>query len=393
MEVNHEAMRRAGTPATVAYTENSAMEHDPSSAPQIMDSTSNPPMSFRSGAVPDQYESYPEVMPPQGPASSSVYTYSGQSPLQPQSYEGYQKESPHIAPQNQPLMQNIPGGQYSNGPMPVEAGKTYYQPTYGVSQHPPPTPYSNTNTLVPADGAVHHGKVGNTLPPPAAYSPPGEERKILGLKRKTFWIVLVIVIIVIIAAVGGAVGGILGSKKSNNKSNNNGSTSGASSGGNNNGTSSTGFTPFALTTGVRTLNLKYQQDSGSCNDPQHADGGGLVNCYATSQYTVRVDGSLTAGYTLSSVSVQGSAFSNIKGTPPTTDDPTKDGSAWLFEVTFTAGGTCGTDRITRYALGTKDYIYAVGEVFTLQESCVFTTGVTYAQGTSCTCVGISTTVS
>ncbi|KAF3908601.1 hypothetical protein AA313_de0200030 [Arthrobotrys entomopaga] len=243
-----------------------------------------------------------------------------------------------------------PGVQYPNGPMPVEAEKTYYQPTYGVSQPPPPTPYSNTNTLVPTDGAVQYDKAENTLPPPAAYSPPAEERKILGLKRKTFWIVLVIIIIVIIAAVGGAVGGILGSKKSSNKTDSSGSTSSASSGGNN-GTSSTGFTPFALTTG----------ESGSCNDPQHADGGGLVNCYATSQYTVRVDGSLADGYTLSSVKVQGSAFSNIKGTPPTSDDPTKDGSAWLFEVTFTAGGNCGTDRITRYALGTKDSIYAVGE--------------------------------
>ncbi|KAF3919285.1 hypothetical protein ABW20_dc0110161 [Dactylellina cionopaga] len=341
------------------------MEMDPSSAPQIVDSSSNPPMDFRSGAVPDQYESYPEVMPPQGLGPASAYPQPSQSGG---AYDKYQPVSPQPTHQD---IQNMQPGQYNNAPMAVEAEKTYYQPTYGVSQPPPMTGYSNTNTNTPypdANVAAPAYENPGTLPPPAAYNGPPAEKKILGLKKKTFWIVLVVLIIVIIGAVGGAVGGILSSKNKKSTGSATGSNAGGNNGtnGGNNGTNtnnggSSSFTPFALTTGIRTLNLKYQQNSGSCNDPQNADGSGLVNCFATSKYTVRVDGSVKNGYTLSSVNVQGSTFSNIRGTPPTTSDPNQVGSGWIFEVSFTQGGTCGTNRLTRYVLGVSDDIYAIGE--------------------------------
>ncbi|EPS35882.1 hypothetical protein H072_10660 [Dactylellina haptotyla CBS 200.50] len=404
MEVNHEAMKQATSASGTqpAGDNRNTMEYDPNSAPQIMDPT-NPPMSFRSGAVADQYESYPEVMPPGGLNTPSGYPSStspapsGSGP----SYDGYQTVSQHPAPPNQPLLQNQQGEQYSNAPMAAGAEKTYYQPTYGVSQPPPPPPsgYSNANTLVqPDQNNAPTTKYG--LPAPITYNaPPNTEKKILGLKKKTFWIVLIIVIIVILGAVGGAVGGILGSKKSNNNNNNNNNNSssgGTNSGGNNNGTSSGGnngaYTPFALTTGVRTLNLKYQQNSGSCNDPQNADGSGVVNCFATSRYTVRVDGDVASGYRLSSVDVAGSTFSNIRGTPPTTSDPNQQGSAWVFEVRFTQSGTCGTDRVTRYVLGVNDDTYAVGEGFTLKTQCTLANGLSFPSGTSCTCVALSTSV-
>ncbi|KAK6345140.1 hypothetical protein TWF718_007069 [Orbilia javanica] len=409
MEVNHEAMNREGNAATstpARPTEPSnAMEHDPSSAPQIVDPL-NPPMSFRSGAVPDHYESYPEVMPPQGLGPPSAYPQSAQtvSPLQPGgSYDRYAISPPPVG-QNQPLMQNA---QYGQAPMGNEAEKTYYQPTYGVNQPPPPTPYSNANTLIPDqqtatpsyDKATGAG-AGATLPPPAGYNPPtgGGEKKILGMKKKTFWIVLIILIILILGGVGGAVGGVLASKnKDNDKSDNNnnpgtdrgnGTNSG---GGGNNGDDDGTYTPFALTTGRRVLTLQYSESRGSCNNPQNLGGSGIIDCYSSSQYVVRIDGSVQDGYRLSSVDVQGSTFSNIPGTPPTTSDPSQVGSGWTFEVSFTQGGSCATDRLTRYVFGLEDNIYAIGEAFSLRQACSKATGETFAAGTSCTCVGISTT--
>ncbi|RVD84545.1 uncharacterized protein DFL_006291 [Arthrobotrys flagrans] len=406
MEVNHEAMNNAGsaiTPASARPTETSnAMEHDPSSAPQIVD-PSNPPMSFRSGAVPDHYESYPEVMPPQGLGPPSAYPQSAQtiSPVQPGgSYDRY-AISPNPAGQNQPLMQNAQHGQ---APMGTEAEKSYYQPTYGVSQPlPPPTPYSNANTLVPDQHTTAPydkvGGAGATLPPPVAYNPPSSdgEKKILGMKKKTFWIVLIVLIILILAGIGGAVGGVLASKNKDNDKNDNNDSLGSdrgngTRGGNGDDGNGGAYTPFALTTGQRTLELKYSENRGSCNDPQHLGGTGVIDCYAESTYVVRIDGSVANGYTLSSVDVQGSTFSNIRGIPPTTSDPNEVGSGWVFEVSFTQGGSCGTNRVTKYVFGVEDNIYAIGEAFSLQQQCSKVTGESYPAGTSCTCVAISKTV-
>ncbi|KAK6505204.1 hypothetical protein TWF481_007122 [Arthrobotrys musiformis] len=405
MEVNHEAMNRAGnatTPTSTRPAETSnAMEHDPSSAPQIVD-PSNPPMSFQSGAVPDHYESYPEVMPPQGLGPPSAYPQSAQtiSPVQPGGYDRY-AISPPPAGQNQPLIQHAQYGQdQQTGAEPV---KSYYQPTYGVNQPPPPTPYSNANTLVPDqhNQVPPYDKVGGAgaggLPPPVAYNPPAGgdgEKKILGMKKKTFWIVLIVVIILIIAGIGGAVGGVLASKNKNNDKNDdtdtqdrgNGTSSGGGNGGNNGG-----YTPFALATGQRTLRLKYSENRGSCNDPDNLGGTGIIDCYATSTYVVRVDGSVENGYTLSSVTVDGSTFSNVRGTPPTTSDPTQVGSGWVFEVSFSQGGSCPTNRVTRYVLGVRDNIYAIGEAFSLQQQCQKLNGDLFSAGTACTCVAISTT--
>ncbi|KAF3220576.1 hypothetical protein TWF106_006637 [Orbilia oligospora] len=403
MEVNHEAMNNAGNataPTSARPREPSnAMEHDPSSAPQIVDPT-NPPMSFRSGAVPDQYESYPEVMPPQGLGPPSAYPQSAQtiSPVQPGgSYDRY-AISPPPPGQNQPLMQNA---QYGQAPNAAEAEKSYYQPTYGVSQPPPPTPYSNANTLIPDQhtAAPSYDKVGGagaTLPPPVAYSPPAGdgEKKILGMKKKTFWIVLIVVIILILAGIGGAVGGVLSSKDDGDGKNDNNDNLGSDrgngtrgGGGDNGGT----YTPYALTTGQRTLNLRYSESRGSCNDPDNLGGSGVIDCFATSTYIVRIDGSVKDGYTLSSVDVQGSTFSNVRGTPPTTSDPNEPNSGWAFEVSFTQGGSCATNRLTKYVFGMDENIYAIGEAFSLRQQCSKQTGEIFAAGTACTCVGISTT--
>ncbi|KAK6360702.1 hypothetical protein TWF730_006831 [Orbilia blumenaviensis] len=402
MEVDHDAMRQAGS-ATIPFSErtreaSNAMEHDPSSAPQIVD-PSNPPMSFRSGAVPDQYESYPEVMPPQGLTPPSAYPQSTVSPIQPGSAYDRYAISPPPAGQNQPLMQNA---QYSQNPTHPEAEKSYYQPAYGVNQPiPPPTPYSNANTIVPDHNtAPSYDKVvggTGTLPPPVAYNPPADksEKRILGMKKKTFWIVLIVLIVLILAGIGGAVGGILAGKNKNNdnggsgNNNNSGSDRGNSTNGDNG--NGGGYTPFAITTGVRTLSLKYQQSEGSCNAPGSFGGSGVVDCLDESTLVVRVDGSVEDGYTLSSVSGGGSTFSNIQGTPPTTSDPNELGSGWVFEVVFTAGGACSTNRATRYIFGVRDDLYAVGDAYSLRQTCSKQNGDSYPTGTTCTCVAISKT--
>ncbi|KAK6359632.1 hypothetical protein TWF696_000777 [Orbilia brochopaga] len=371
------------------------MEHDPATAPQLAaPSSTEPSMSYQSGAVPDHYESYPEVMPAQAsnyPAAPTGVSYDG----------GYQAPPPPPVPQGQPVVQ--PQGSYFDGPIAVEGEKTYYQPVYGVSQPPPQgAPYGAPNYNIAAPPGAPPPAKQDALPPLAAYNAPPAEKKILGMRRKIFWIVLVILVIVLAAAVvGGVVGGIL-SKNKNNDNNNNGqvapnTVTGAD--GTDNGTStstnrtgtSTGYVPYALTTGVRTLNLRYAESTGSCNDPQHADGGAAVNCHATSQYQVRVDGSVRNGYTLSSVNVDGSAFNNIPGTPPTTSDPNANGSAWIFVVNFSQSGACGLLRTTRYAFGQQDNNYAVGEIFELAEQCLFSNGTSFPSGTRCTCVGLSTT--
>ncbi|KAK6520463.1 hypothetical protein TWF506_000717 [Arthrobotrys conoides] len=403
MEVNHEAMNKAGNatnPTSARAREPSnAMEHDPSSAPQIVD-PSNPPMSFRSGAVPDQYESYPEVMPPQGLGPPSAYPQSAQtiSPIQPGgSYDRY-AISPPPAGQNQPLMQNA---QYGQAPIGTEAEKSYYQPTYGVSQPPPPpTPYSNANTLIPDQHAAAPaydkvGGAGATLPPPVAYNPPAGdgEKKILGMKKKTFWIVLIVLIILILAGIGGAVGGVLASKDNGKDKNDNNDSLGSDRGnGTRGGDDGSGvYTPYALTTGQRTLNLQYSESRGSCNNPDNLGGSGVIDCFAKSTYIVRIDGSVEDGYTLSSVNVQGSTFSNVRGTPPKTSDPNSPNSGWVFEVSFTQGGGCGTNRLTRYVFGSDENIYAIGEAFSLRQECSKQTGEVFPAGTACTCVAISTT--
>ncbi|KAJ6260446.1 hypothetical protein Dda_4672 [Drechslerella dactyloides] len=367
MEVDHAAMNQAANaaqrPSNAGTQNTSTMEHDPATAPQLADPAAPPPMSYQSGAVPDHYESYPEVMPAPAPSYQTAYPPPSQ-PISPAPTSttytgGYQPSPASAVPQGQPFVQ--PQGVYHDGPMPVDAEKTYYQPVYGVSQPPPPgAPYAAP------PGAPPPGKVDN-LPAPAAYNPPPvAEKKILGLKKKTFWIILVIVIIAIIA---GVVGGVVAAIVSKNKSSgsNSGQVSpntvaGTGDGSNNStGTATAGYTPFPLTTGVRTLNLKYAQKQGSCNDPQHVDGGAAVNCHATSKYQVSVSGDVKNGYRLSSVNVDGSAFNDILGTAPTTSDPNQTGSAWVFIVRFSQSGDCSTDRTTRYAFGQADNNYAVGE--------------------------------
>ncbi|KAF3931718.1 hypothetical protein ABW19_dt0206352 [Dactylella cylindrospora] len=371
MEVDHEAMKRTaeGSASTPVKPNN-----DPAAAPEMVEtSTSQPVMSFRSGAVPDQYESYPEVVPPQGAPEypPPAHPQSAVSPVQSSSpYDRYQNISPPPPQQHQPLMQNVQNQQYyNNGPIPVDSEKKgYFVPPFGTTgPTQPPGPYGPTGP-VGVDSSNSGSSYGKpvTAPPPVAEGGVPGEKKILGLKKKTFWIVLVVVILVIAGAAGGAAGAIISNnnKKKNNTQNDEpvdpildnddrgNTTTGGSSG---------GYTPFALSTGVRTLDLTYLEDSGSCNPPSNPDSGGLVNCFQSSRYQVRIDGSVSGGYFLSSVNVQGSTFSNIAGSPPTTDDPNVAGGAWLFEVTFSEGTTCDLDRITRYAFGKDDSVYAVGE--------------------------------
>lgn len=49
------------------------------------------------------------------------------------------------------------------------------------------------------------------------YGSPQPIHKICGLRRSTFWVVLVLVLLLIFAIVGGTVGGVVGSQKESNR--------------------------------------------------------------------------------------------------------------------------------------------------------------------------------
>lgn len=77
-------------------------------------------------------------------------------------------------------------------------------------------------------------------------------RKICGLKKRTFWIVLIVAIVVVAAAVGGGVGGALASRSSNSSSNTAQAGSQSSSG---SASSSSTPTPTSTTASVTTTEL------------------------------------------------------------------------------------------------------------------------------------------
>jgi len=213
------------------------------------------------------------------------------------------------------------------------------------------------------------------------------ERRILGFTRKTFFIILGVLIIVILAAVvGGVVGGIEGSKK---KSTSSSSSSNSSTSNNNNNNNNNGYTPYSITTGNRQLNLTYSSLDGDCAAPGASDENVLAQCSATSGYTVQISGSVSSGYTISSVAVIDSAFSNIAGTPPNGTGP-GDQTTWIFVVNFQEDvSSCTIDRTTKYSFGQSLDDYAIEEEFLVPQVC---TGVNSSgaetevpAGTFCAC--------
>ncbi|KAF3904085.1 hypothetical protein ABW20_dc0107786 [Dactylellina cionopaga] len=294
------------------------------------------------------------------------------SPIQPgATFDANQAIAPVGAPQSQPQIQNAQPGPYYNAPT-SDAEKGYYQPTYTVTPMPAAAPYDNpSNVVTNPDGSATGALPDTSGAMPPDYTGPLGEKKIFGLKRKTFWIALVIGIIVIIAIAGGVGGGVGGKKKKtitkpsrssssggagNNNNNNGGSGSGSGSG------SDTNYTPFALKTGERTLTLQYNSNSGgSCNEPGNEGDSGIITCFANFTYTIKVKGDITNGYSIDSVDVGDYQFADVVGISPTTSIPTQNGSYWEFQYSFTDTGDCTYSRGFIFSLGGNDSDYAVEE--------------------------------
>ncbi|KAF3923499.1 hypothetical protein ABW21_db0208785 [Orbilia brochopaga] len=298
------------------------MESDRVTVPQPTDPAKDAYLTQQSGTLPGYHEAHPEAIPTQ--ASDS---------------------------QAQPVLQ--PQGTYYDAPIPMDRDQTYYQPVQGVSQPPPQGALYGAQKF-DTNGFPLHGKL-DTLPPPAAYNTPSDQKKIWGMKRKTFWIVLVISIIVIIAAVmGGVVGGVARRNKNNNTVTVRYNTSDDSTS-TTPRPSNTGYVPFSIATGLRTLEVKNWRSEGFCNDPRYKSAGNPVNCAATQKISVNIYGDVEDGYTLTTLDTKGENF-DIDGRQPFTNDPNaKDGgNYWIFSQRWYAGGSCNYYRTKVFYFGQQE---------------------------------------
>jgi hypothetical protein len=118
---------------------------------------------------------------------------------------------------------NLPEVRADNSPQVLSNSEVEFKRKYFEEQEPKyPVIYDDTpKTIVLAEEAPPSALPATTAveSAPEAGGPPVEEKKIWGLKRRMFFVILAAILVVIAIAVGGGVGGAMASKsKSKSKS-------------------------------------------------------------------------------------------------------------------------------------------------------------------------------